>query len=166
MASMSGKLWFHSEVQNVHLLFESFTLDSPLHLGLGYLLVVAICWAERAITYWLDGATYKGKKLWPQILLKTTLYGIVMTLRLLYMLICMYFNTGLFITIIFALTSGQLVFEFKKSSKVSNLSGGAGYKDRRNDYGYATRPEEETQHLFVPQDEYELAHDMQQTRVA
>ncbi|KAI9016487.1 hypothetical protein CLU79DRAFT_762823, partial [Phycomyces nitens] len=160
MASMSGKLWFHSEVQNVHLLFESFALDTPLKLGLGYLLIVAICWTERGITYWLENCmTYKGVKLWPQIISRTILYGIAMSLRLLYMLICMYFNTGLFITIIFALTSGQLVLEFKKSR------GDAGYKGRRNDYAYATRPEEETQHLFVPQDEYELAHDMQQTRV-
>lgn len=69
-----------------------------------------MCGFERMITYQLDyKLAVSNKKIVPgltayeriyNVMLRTILYGLVTTLRLLYMLIIMYFNTGLFVTVV------------------------------------------------------------------
>lgn len=95
----------------MHLLFEPLLLDNSLHLFLGYIFIVAICWAERAVTYYLDQHLRPSPRLhgqWKHILLRTSFYAIATVLRLWYMLITMYFNTGLFIVVVCTL-SGYLL---------------------------------------------------------
>ena len=91
-------LLYFIEVQGVHLLFESFVLDNGLKLFLAYIFIVAMCWTERGISFYLD---YRSRRQgWKDILLRTGLYGVATTLRLWYMLITMYFNIGLFIVVV------------------------------------------------------------------
>lgn len=69
-----------------------------------------MCALERMITYYLDHKlTTSNDKFIPaktatervyNVALRTVLYGLVTTLRLLYMLVVMYFNTGLFLTVV------------------------------------------------------------------
>ncbi|KAI8143764.1 hypothetical protein BJV82DRAFT_578388 [Fennellomyces sp. T-0311] len=91
-------------------------MDSGASLFAGYVLIVAICWSERAVTYFHE--KYQSRHgSWKFIGLRTLLYGIATTLRLWYMLITMYFNIGFFIVVIFGLTSGQLVMEYLKATR-------------------------------------------------
>ncbi|CAO3632619.1 unnamed protein product [Cunninghamella blakesleeana] len=118
------KWWYHNEIQGTHLLFESFMMDNSFKLILGYIFIVLICWSERALTYYHGRLEYSHKKKarWSKVFLRTILYGILTVLRLWYMLITMYFNTGLFIMVIIALTSAQFVIEVLNSSKKSKYS--------------------------------------------
>lgn len=69
-----------------------------------------MCSLERMITYYLDyKLTTSNEKFVPavtatdrvcNVAIRTVLYGIGTTLRLLYMLVVMYFNTGLFFTVV------------------------------------------------------------------
>lgn len=141
--------WFHPEVQGVHLLFESFVLDSGWKLFLAYIFIVAMCWLERGISYYLDYRT--RRRGWKDILLRTGLYGVATTLRLWYMLVTMYFNIGLFIVVVVSLTSGQLAVEYFKTHNAKLY----------NDHGYAQpskQQHEEEQQLFaVTEDAFELS---------
>ncbi|KAI9299345.1 hypothetical protein BJ944DRAFT_189521 [Cunninghamella echinulata] len=95
------KWWFHNEIQGTHLLFDNFMIDNGYKLVLGYTFIVIICWSERALTYYYNQLEYKNKKSrWAKVGLRTGLYGITTLLRLWYMLITMYFNTGLFIMVV------------------------------------------------------------------
>ncbi|KAI8068080.1 hypothetical protein BC940DRAFT_367369 [Gongronella butleri] len=112
------KWWFHNEVSGVHLLFPSFVLDSGEHIFAAYMFICIICWAERALTYCLDGplgyqSRYRIR--WSLVIARTAVYGLATVLRLWYMLITMYFNIGLFSAVVLALTTGQLVLEILKS---------------------------------------------------
>ncbi|KAI9489473.1 hypothetical protein BDB00DRAFT_843106 [Zychaea mexicana] len=117
--------WFHYEAQGTHLLFESFVIESGVSLFFGYVFIVAMCWSERAVTYYLDrpkpgeGSGTEGgrSRQWKDIILRTVLYGVATTLRLWYMLVTMYFNIGFFIVVVVALTSGQLVVEALKATR-------------------------------------------------
>lgn len=69
-----------------------------------------MCALERMATYYLDHkltashptfvSATKAKERISRVMIRTLLYGIVTTLRLLYMLVVMYFNTGLFLTVV------------------------------------------------------------------
>lgn len=83
----------------MHLLFDTFRLDSNLNLFCGYLFIVVICWTERGISLYMD-QILKRRRNWKTIVGRTVLYGLATTLRLWYMLITMYFNTGLFIMVV------------------------------------------------------------------
>ncbi|KAG2199749.1 hypothetical protein INT46_008690 [Mucor plumbeus] len=112
----NGKQWFHNDSNGLHLLFESFTLEDSNNIWTGYLLVWMICTIERCVTYHLDKKSSDAitrKRLFI-ILQRTLLYGIATTMRLLYMLVIMYFNTGLFILVVVSLTLSQLFFEVLK----------------------------------------------------
>lgn len=93
------------------MLFESIALDDDKGFAKAYILVIALCSSERALTYFLDhklDTTSTNKNsLAPErsarimrIISRTLLYGIVTAFRLLYMLVVMYLNTGLFITVV------------------------------------------------------------------
>lgn len=93
------------------MLFESIALDDDKGFAKAYILVIALCGSERALTYFLDykliTASSNKSSLSPkksarimQIISRTLLYGIVTAFRLLYMLVVMYLNTGLFITVV------------------------------------------------------------------
>ncbi|KAI8332591.1 hypothetical protein BC941DRAFT_435979 [Chlamydoabsidia padenii] len=111
------KWFFHKDIQGTHLLFESFQLADGWNLLAAYIFVVLICWTERGLTYYLEQNKYKStKSRWGQVITRTLVYGLATVFRLWYMLTTMYFNTGLFIVVIFALCSGQLVIEVLKSS--------------------------------------------------
>ncbi|KAI8575317.1 hypothetical protein K450DRAFT_262365 [Umbelopsis ramanniana AG] len=90
---------------------------------MAYAIIVAICWTERFLTYKLDTIVYEpyGHSI-GTIILRTLYYGIATALRLLYMLVAMYFNTGLFLVLVIALTTGQLVIEYKKSLSFTKRS--------------------------------------------
>lgn len=95
-------LTLYKDSNGLHLLFESFTLEDSNNIWTGYLLVWMICTIERCVTYYLDKKSSDAdtrKRLFI-ILQRTLLYGIATTMRLLYMLIIMYFNTGLFMLVV------------------------------------------------------------------
>ncbi|CDH54099.1 predicted protein [Lichtheimia corymbifera JMRC:FSU:9682] len=166
MESSSMVWWFHPEVQGVHLLFESFVLDNGGKLFLAYIFIVAMCWTERGISYYLDYRT--RRRGWKDILLRTGLYGVATTLRLWYMLITMYFNIGLFIVVVVSLTSGQLGVEYLKaynapSSKLYDERGYAQPTSKQQRYSH----EEEQQQLFaVTDDAFELSRNSYDQRMA
>lgn len=68
-----------------------------------------MCALERGVTYLLDNKFHKsserlinssvGERIC-YIVTRTVLYGVATTLRLLYMLVVMYFNTGLFVAVV------------------------------------------------------------------
>lgn len=92
------------------MLFESIALDDNNGFAKAYILVIALCGSERAITYFLDhklSPSTSNNSLKPEkggrvmrIMSRTLLYGVVTAFRLLYMLVVMYLNTGLFITVV------------------------------------------------------------------
>lgn len=97
---------FLIDTQGLHVLFESIALDESNGLIKAYLLIIAICASERALTYCLDhkfsnktSTTTTGGRLL-HVFTRTILYGLVTAFRLLYMLVIMYFNTGLFILVV------------------------------------------------------------------
>ncbi|GAA5811034.1 hypothetical protein MFLAVUS_004463 [Mucor flavus] len=121
----NGKKWFHSDNQDLHLLFEPLSLTESTELATAYISIAIICALERGVTYLLDNKFHKSsEKLINSsvgervcyVVTRTVLYGVATTLRLLYMLVVMYFNTGLFITVVSSLTLSQLVVELIKSS--------------------------------------------------
>ncbi|KAI8095847.1 hypothetical protein BDF21DRAFT_489301 [Thamnidium elegans] len=124
----NGKKWFHSDNRELHLLFEPLSLNESTELATAYILIAIMCALERGITYSLDNRFNKpseelinssiGERIY-YIVIRTVLYGIATTLRLLYMLVVMYFNTGLFITVVSSLTLSQLVVELIKSSSTN-----------------------------------------------
>lgn len=110
------KWYFHAETTGVHFLFSPLYLDNSWKLLVAYILIIAICWTERLLTYKLDTVKYiPYESRIKTVIIRTSYYAIATVLRLWYMLIAMYFNTGLFIVLVAALTSGQLVVEYKKS---------------------------------------------------
>ncbi|KAI7883373.1 uncharacterized protein EV154DRAFT_522638 [Mucor mucedo] len=122
----NGKQWFHSDSDGLHLLFEPLALDAHSEVLTGYLFIGCMCALERMVTYYLDhkltashptfvAATTTIERI-SRVAVRTLLYGIVTTLRLLYMLVVMYFNTGLFLTVVFSLTVSQMIIEIIKSS--------------------------------------------------
>ncbi|KAK4518711.1 uncharacterized protein ATC70_008933 [Mucor velutinosus] len=66
------------------------------------------------------------------------LYGIATTMRLLYMLVVMYFNTNLFIAVVLSLVLSQFIIEIIKLKK--QLNHGNGYSDLRSS----------NEHLIIP----------------
>ncbi|KAH8551732.1 hypothetical protein BGW37DRAFT_551960 [Umbelopsis sp. PMI_123] len=159
------KWYFHAETSGVHFLFAPLYLDSPWKLLIAYVIIIAICWAERALTFKLDTIVYKpyGNRIGTMIL-RTLYYGVATTLRLLYMLIAMYFNTGLFLVLVMALTTGQLVIEYKKSLRTARASLGEltsrsvplqDDPSQGSHKSYHDNADEEEQQLFaVDDDEY------------
>ncbi|KAI9254569.1 hypothetical protein BDA99DRAFT_518749 [Phascolomyces articulosus] len=122
------KWWFHQHAQGTHFLFESFIIENGVSRFFAYLFIFAICWSERGLTYILErhplpslGETGRRGLRWKRIGLRTLVYGVATTLRLWYMLITMYFIIDFFIVVILALTSGQLVTEFLKSTRSSSV---------------------------------------------
>ncbi|CAO3576019.1 unnamed protein product [Absidia cylindrospora] len=114
------KWYFHKDIEGTHLLFESFQLADGWNLFAAYIFIVLMCWTERGLTYYLDQYAYTSQRIdWKQVVVRTVLYGFATVLRLWYMLTTMYFNTGLFIVVVVALTCGQFVIEVLKSSKTS-----------------------------------------------
>ncbi|KAG2180096.1 hypothetical protein INT43_003884, partial [Umbelopsis isabellina] len=112
------KWYFHAETTGVHFLFSPLYLDNSWKLLVAYILIIAICWTERLLTYKLDTVKYiPYENRLKTVVIRTSYYAIATVLRLWYMLIAMYFNTGLFIVLVAALTSGQLVVEYRKSLK-------------------------------------------------
>ncbi|GAA5798990.1 hypothetical protein HPULCUR_004399 [Helicostylum pulchrum] len=124
----NGKKWFHNDNQDLHLLFEPLSLNESTELAVAYTLIAIMCALERGVSYWLDNRFHKsseklintsiGERIY-YIVIRTVLYGIATTLRLLYMLAVMYFNTGLFITVVTSLTLSQLVVELIRSSDLN-----------------------------------------------
>ncbi|KAG2221386.1 hypothetical protein INT45_012637 [Circinella minor] len=121
------KWWFHQHVEGTHLLFESFVIENSLSRFFGYLFIFAICWSERGLTYFLEHQNHHSSSTdrgggnisrLKKIGLQTLLYGTATTLRLWYMLITMYFIIDFFVVVVFALTSGQLIIEFLKSTRL------------------------------------------------
>ncbi|KAI8369330.1 uncharacterized protein BYT42DRAFT_583986 [Radiomyces spectabilis] len=150
------KWWFHNEVQNLHLLFEPFQLNDRYRLFAGYVFIVVVCWSERAITYYLDRLAYsRGRISWRLVTTRTLLFGVATVLRLWYMLIAMYFNTGLFIVMVIALTGGQFAVELlKASSATTETVFGRGQKNLNDSESQALAPQQYT----LPE-EYEMDHD-------
>lgn len=96
------------DIQGTHLLFESFQLADGWNLLAAYIFVVLICWTERGLTYYLDQHQYhSGKPRWRQVSIRTVVYGLATVFRLWYMLITMYFNTGLFIVVVSIMGNGR-----------------------------------------------------------
>ncbi|KAF7729412.1 hypothetical protein EC973_004391 [Apophysomyces ossiformis] len=157
--------WFHSDVKQVHLLFEPLILSNTPRLIGGYLLVITICWSERAISYYLDYADYRSaRRIGRHILLRTGLYCIATILRLWYMLVTMYFNTGLFIVVVSALTSAQLIIEYYKASARSSDENKRGnYRNWSQTYK-VPREEEEHQLFAVPHEDDDSLHDVHPSR--
>lgn len=93
---------FLLDANGLHLLFESFSLDDSNNMWIGYLVVWLICTAERWTSYCLDTLVSQQDTSVPCVFIikKTVLYGIATTMRLLYMLVVMYFNTNLFIAVV------------------------------------------------------------------
>ncbi|KAI7851493.1 hypothetical protein BDC45DRAFT_515888 [Circinella umbellata] len=122
------KWWFHQHAEGTHLLFESFVIENSLSRFFGYLFIFAICWSERGLTYFLERQNYHSSSTdgggnisrLKKIGLRTLLYGTATTLRLWYMLITMYFIIDFFVVVVLALTSGQLIIEFLKSTRSSS----------------------------------------------
>ncbi|KAI9361405.1 hypothetical protein BD770DRAFT_470766 [Pilaira anomala] len=117
------KKWFHSDTEGFHLLFEPLTFTESSDFITGYLLVSILCALERGITYWLDCRTddqlinARTADYIYQVLARTIMYGLATTLKFLYMLVVMYFNTGLFFAVVISLTLSQLVVELVKTSR-------------------------------------------------
>jgi hypothetical protein len=90
-----------TETTGVHFLFAPIYLDSPWKLLIAYAIIIIICWAERFLTYKLDTIGYEpyGNRI-GTIIVRTLYYGVATVLRLLYMLVAMYFNTGLFLVLV------------------------------------------------------------------
>jgi hypothetical protein len=93
------------DTQGLHLLFEPFLVNGDNGLLPGYIFIAILCASERGITYYIDlkkpvHSTVTTSERIFNIISQTILYGIVTTLRLLYMLVVMYFNTGLFILVV------------------------------------------------------------------
>ncbi|KAM3578543.1 hypothetical protein VKS41_008928 [Umbelopsis sp. WA50703] len=164
------KWYFHAETTGVHFLFAPLYLDSSWKLLVAYILIIAICWTERLLTYKLDTVKYVpyGNRT-KMVIIRTAYYALATVLRLWYMLIAMYFNTGLFIVLVAALTSGQLIIEYKKSlsSYGSELEqqGGEGSiplhsrSPHTQNKSYHDGADEEEQELFaVDPAEYDIKH--------
>lgn len=90
------------DANDLHLLFEFFSLHDSSSMWIGYLVVWLICTVERWTTYCLDKncSQHDTARRLVAIAKRTVLYGIATTLRLLYMLVVMYFNTNLFIAVV------------------------------------------------------------------
>ncbi|KAG2233374.1 hypothetical protein INT48_000377, partial [Thamnidium elegans] len=115
--------------RELHLLFEPLSLNESTELATAYILIAIMCALERGITYSLDNRFNKpseelinssiGERIY-YIAIRTVLYGIATTLRLLYMLVVMYFNTGLFITVVCVYISFYIIMvELIKSSSTN-----------------------------------------------
>ncbi|KAI9283465.1 hypothetical protein BC943DRAFT_338920 [Umbelopsis sp. AD052] len=132
--------------------------------------------AERLLTYKLDTIVYEpyGNRI-GTIILRTVYYSIATAFRLLYMLVAMYFNTGLFLVLVMALTTGQLVIEYKKSLKASRGSLGELatrsiplHDDPSQGHGkaYQDNADEEEQQLFaVDNDEFAMKQKKHTARI-
>jgi hypothetical protein len=68
---------------------------------MAYAIIITICWTERFLTYKLDTIGYEpyGNRI-GTIIVRTLYYSVATVLRLLYMLVAMYFNTGLFLVLV------------------------------------------------------------------
>lgn len=98
------------DTQGLHLLFEPFLIDEE-NGGLlpGYIFIALLCASERGLSYYMGYRQHNeslptltattGQRI-AKVMIRTILYGIITTLRLLYMLVVMYFNTGLFILVV------------------------------------------------------------------
>ncbi|GAN01814.1 hypothetical protein MAM1_0012d01249 [Mucor ambiguus] len=120
----------YKDANGLHLLFESFSLHDSNSMWIGYLVVWLICTVERWTTYCLDthaSSQQDATKRFFFILKKTVLYGIATTMRLLYMLVVMYFNTNLFLAVVLSLTLSQSIIETVKLKK--QFHHGNGYSD-------------------------------------
>ncbi|EPB84336.1 hypothetical protein HMPREF1544_08931 [Mucor circinelloides 1006PhL] len=128
-----GKQWFHSDANDLHLLFEFFSLHDSSSMWIGYLVVWLICTVERWTTYCLDKncSQHDTARRLVAIAKRTVLYGIATTLRLLYMLVVMYFNTNLFIAVVASLTLSQCIIEIIRLKRQFNHDGN-GYSDLRS----------------------------------
>ncbi|KAL0141687.1 hypothetical protein V8B55DRAFT_1491432 [Mucor lusitanicus] len=104
-------------------------------MWIGYLVVWLICTAERWTSYCLDTLVSQQDTSVPC----TVLYGIATTMRLLYMLVVMYFNTNLFIAVVLSLTLSQSIIEIIKLKKKCH-HGNHGYSDLQGS----------NEHLMIP----------------
>jgi len=138
---MPGQPYFHIDTEGLYVLFQAFPITTTTGFAIASVFVAVLCWAERAITYYLDSIPYGSQQsAFPRgsqrqtgkMMLRTGLYGLATCLRLMYMLVTMTYHAGLFILVVLALTTGQLVIEYLKARKASAVPAssvhGTGYE--------------------------------------
>ncbi|KAL1923370.1 uncharacterized protein VTP21DRAFT_8350 [Calcarisporiella thermophila] len=155
---MSQASFFHADVQGLHFLFQSFEISSPFALGAAFFCIALICWTERACTYLLDVShadiLFNKFSRSQQVLYRTGLYTIATILRLFYMLVTMSFHIGLFVMVVLALASGQLVVEYARAISLERRSQAVLWEQRTSSTCNAT---DDDAHALL-----ELQHDGKQ----
>ncbi|KAG9287711.1 hypothetical protein G9A89_004114 [Geosiphon pyriformis] len=120
------KTYFHNDPNSTYFLFSVFPITTPITFFFASILVLSFCWIERFLTFWFENVSFlTGNKI-PNyykshsLLVKTLGYGIITTLRLVYMLLVMNMNFGIFIVVVTGLTTGQFIVEYFQLTSYSN----------------------------------------------
>ncbi|KAI0686642.1 hypothetical protein BC835DRAFT_1513216 [Cytidiella melzeri] len=118
--------YLHFDLLGEHVFFPSLRLDSARHLVEACVLTIAICVAERSLTYAIHTSwsplnwtkrTRARKALW-----KAALYWVVTLLRLLYMLVAMTFSVWLLLITVTTLAAGQFIIEYLETPDYSSMT--------------------------------------------
>ncbi|KAG8962943.1 hypothetical protein FRC03_003613 [Tulasnella sp. 419] len=105
------------QLQNDAMLFETFKLNSLWGFIAAALLTASICLSERFFTFFMGNRFHVSAHSPKTVALrKTSLYALVTTLRLSYMLISMSLHVGLIAIIVISLSIGQFYIEYKEAS--------------------------------------------------